>query len=80
MTCPHCQAASKRRHHGLRSGCRGCQARDISRSPAFHESRRLTRQTATYRQMLKQFDITHDEVLQASEKDFACYKKEIAKA
>ena len=69
MTCPDCQAASERQHHGYRSGCKGCQARAISRSPAFHESRRLTRQTATYRQMLKQFDITHDEVLRAAETD-----------
>jgi hypothetical protein len=52
--CPACKAAETDRHSGfIRAGCRGCEVRELARSPAFFEASRQARITTRYRAALR---------------------------
>lgn len=60
-TCPDCQAASERMHHGFTSNCRGCWARAVSRSPDFHRVMQAQWLDKDYLAMLQRTSVTHQE-------------------
>lgn len=72
MTCKDCEAAATQVWGVFVAGCPGCKARMIARSPQCHEAARTGRQTAAYRELLARFDVTHQQVLEAAQKDFQC--------
>lgn len=49
MTCPDCDLAAKRRHHGFRANCRGCAARSLVRSPHLRRVQQAGVQDRQYR-------------------------------
>ncbi len=69
MTCPDCTRAAQELWHGFRSGCKGCQARAVSRGPEFFVSRQDGKQTQAYRQLLDSFSLNHAQVLEAAKND-----------
>jgi hypothetical protein len=69
LTCPDCQAASERPHHGFARLCGGCQARAVARSDAFAEVRRSGLVTADCLVMLRRFGLAADAVTAAGEAD-----------
>lgn len=69
MTCPDCTEAQAKPWHQFRAGCKGCEARALSRSPQYVESRRQNRQTPAYRAALESLGLTHDEVRAAAKTD-----------
>ena len=69
MTCQEYQAAAEKPWHIFRSDCPSCNARAISRSPHFAESRRTRRQTAAYRAALEAAGVTHEQVIEAGRVD-----------
>lgn len=68
-SCPDCTTAKARPWHGFTSGCRGCDARALSRSPHVFESRRRNKQTPEYRAALALAGLTHADVLEAGRTD-----------
>lgn len=75
MTCKDCEAAAEKVWGVFVAGCKGCKARMIARSPQCFEAARTGRQTAAYRELLARFDVTHQQVLEAAQKDFQCRGK-----
>lgn len=69
MTCPDCQAATERPHHGFHANCRGCQARALARSPAFADAKKTQRLTPDYRRALELAGLSHEEVKAAARGD-----------
>lgn len=69
MTCPDCQLASERMHHGYRSGCKGCAARAVARGPDFFRCRTAGKQDQKYRQLLAAVGVTHEEAMAAAKLD-----------
>lgn len=69
MTCPDCTEAQAKPWHQFRAGCKGCQARALSRSPELFESRRQGKPTEAYRAALESLGLTHDEVRAAAKTD-----------
>lgn len=69
MTCNYCTRAASALWHGFRSGCKGCQARAVSRGLEFFASRQDGKQTRAYRQLLDGLGLTHKQVLEAAEND-----------
>ena len=69
MTCPNCTKAEAQPWHQFTAGCKGCEARAISRSPQFVESRRSGKQTPEYRAALAACGLTHEAVLAAGKAD-----------
>lgn len=72
MTCKDCEAAAEKVWGVFVAGCKGCQARAVARSPQCFEAARTGRQTAAYRELLARFDVTHQQVLEAAQRDFQC--------
>lgn len=70
MTCPDCTRAASDVWGGFRTGCQGCKARAVARSPAFAESRSKGLQTREYRQVLDKLQVTHQEAVEAFSNDF----------
>ena len=70
MTCEHCEAAATKVWGVFVAGCKGCQARAVARSPQCFEAARTGRQTAAYRELLTRFDVSHQQVLEAAQRDF----------
>lgn len=66
MTCPNCTQAKAQPWHQFTAGCKGCEARALSRSPQFVESKRRNRQTPEYRAALAACGLTHEAVLVAA--------------
>lgn len=71
MTCVDCTTASKRPWHVFSSGCNGCEARGLARSPQYSESKRLGRLTGPYQDLLRRLDLTHEQVRAAEATDAA---------
>lgn len=69
MTCPDCTKAAQELWHGFKAGCKGCQARAVSRGREFFESKQDRKQSPAYRQMLDSFSLTHAQVLEAAKHD-----------
>lgn len=70
MTCPDCTRAAQELWHGFRSGCKGCQARAVSRGVAFHEARKADdKHHPPYRQLRDGLGLTHAQVLEAAKHD-----------
>lgn len=68
--CPDCTRAAKVLWHGFRSGCKGCQARAVSRGVAFHDAKRAgDKRRPAYRQLLDGLGLTHAQVLEAAKND-----------
>jgi hypothetical protein len=67
--CPDCEASSQWLHHGFSASCAGCQARMLSRSPDFSQSRRNGSQTSRYVAALAAAGLTHDQVKAAAAAD-----------
>lgn len=42
----------------------------VARSPECFEAARTGRQTAAYRELLTRFDVSHQQVLEAAQRDF----------
>lgn len=68
--CPDCQGATNAIWGVFTAGCKGCQARMVARSPECFEAARTGRQTAAYRELLTRFDVSHQQVLEAAQRDF----------
>lgn len=68
-TCPECQRAKSEPWALFRSGCAGCRARMLSRSPQFVESRRTGKLTPAYRSLLAVALVSHDDVKAAAAED-----------
>ena len=70
MSCADCATAAVKSWWGFTAGCRGCCARAAARSPHWRRVRdaggALDRQ---YRQLLKQFALSHEEVRSAAQVD-----------
>jgi hypothetical protein len=71
MTCLDCDLAAKKRHHGFRSGCQGCAARSLVRSPHWRRVQAAGVQDRPYRAALAQFGLTHEQVKAAAAADKA---------
>lgn len=69
LACDECFAAAAGVHHGFRNGCPGCKARAASRSPHFRKARDTGMQTRGYRELLRQFELTHEQVKTAADND-----------
>jgi hypothetical protein len=69
MTCVDCTQAAERPWHIFSSGCNGCEARGLARSPQYAESKRLGRLTGPYRDLLARLSLTHDQVRAAEATD-----------
>jgi len=69
MTCPACTAAQAGPHFEFRAGCKGCEARSLSRALVYVEARRCNRQTADYRAALERVGVTHAQVVEAARTD-----------
>lgn len=69
MTCQDCQTATERPWHTFTAGCSGCDARALSRSLQYVESRRRGKQTQAYRAALQALGLTHERVMQAASVD-----------
>lgn len=67
--CPDCQRARSEVWALFRSGCAGCRARMVARSPAFDESRRSGKLTPAYRSLLAVALVSHEEVKAAADGD-----------
>lgn len=70
MSCEDCAKARLKVWGGMRWGCVGCEARKLSRSPAFAESRKARRLAPEYLEQLRGAGLTHDLVKQAHAADF----------
>lgn len=69
MDCAECKAAAANLWHVFMSDCRGCVARQASRSPAYAESRQAGRILPMYRGMLDRLGLDHADVKAAAEAD-----------
>lgn len=70
MTCTDCTTARERDWWGFTGGCRGCCARAASRTPHWRRVRdNGMQQDRQYRQLLAQFELTHEEVRAAAAVD-----------
>jgi len=69
MTCRDCTASAKGPWHGYKWTCRPCRIRQMANSSHFDRVRRTGVQDATYRHMLVHFEVMHDEVKAAAERD-----------
>lgn len=69
MTCPDCSRASTELWHGFSAACKGCQARAISRAPAYFEAAMAGRLSPAYRRLLEQFGLSHESVKEARSVD-----------
>jgi hypothetical protein len=70
MTCPACLAAQHELSHLFLANCQGCDARALSRSRPFAESRKAQALTDEYRDALGKLEITHEQVKAAHDTDF----------
>lgn len=70
MDCEDCTIAAQQRHHGFRSGCKGCAARAAARSPHFRRVRDNGMQDRAYRAMLDLYGVDHGQVKAAAAADF----------
>lgn len=77
--CPDCAAAAREVWHVFRADCIGCRARAMARSPHFRRVRDAGAQDRPYRQMLQQFELTHEQVRAAAQADVQC-QREVAAA
>lgn len=68
--CANCATARTKVWAGFRVGCTGCEARALSRTPAFFESRKTRRLSAVYVAALETMGLTHDQVKAAHAADF----------
>ena len=71
MNCPDCTTAAEHPHHGFTAGCIGCCARAAARSPQYARVRDAGKLDRDYRALLEQFQLTHEQVKQASWLDAA---------
>lgn len=69
MICPECTAAAERTWGVFLAHCPGCIARQVSRSPAYAESREAGRILPAYRSMLARVGLDHQAVKAAAEAD-----------
>lgn len=67
--CHDCQRARSEVWALFRSGCDGCRARMVARSPQFDESRRRGKLTPAYRSLLAEALVSHDKVKAAAADD-----------
>ena len=69
-TCPDCTESARQLWHGFRAGCKGCEARSLSRSPQFFAARLRGMLTEDYRRALSTAGLKHEEVKAAAMTDF----------
>lgn len=69
MTCVDCINAAARPWHIFSSGCDGCEARGLARSPQYAESKRLSRLTRSYQDLLTRLHLTHEQARAAEAAD-----------
>lgn len=69
MTCPDCQAAAERVHHGFCANCTGCKARSVVRGPCFDRVRKAGKLDRQYLALLVQMGLSHEEVKAAAATD-----------
>lgn len=69
MTCPACTAAQAGPHFEFRAGCKGCEARSLSRALVYFEAKQQRLETAAYRAALESLGLTHDDVRAAGKTD-----------
>lgn len=67
--CPDCAASASSAWHGFHTDCPGCKARAASRSTEFRNAQIVRVQSAPYRRLLEQMDVTHQQVLEAHSSD-----------
>ena len=69
MTCIDCMKAAEGPWHVFSSGCDGCEARSLARSPQYAESKHLGRLTRAYQGLLARLQLTHEQVRAAEAAD-----------
>lgn len=60
--CTNCTRAAAEPWHGFSSGCPGCRARSVARSPQFYAVRKSGVQDRHYRGLLEQMGTAHESV------------------
>jgi hypothetical protein len=70
LGCEDCTNARVKVWGGMRWGCVGCEARRLSRTPLFAESRKAGRLAPAYLEALRSAGLTHDLVKKARASDF----------
>lgn len=69
-TCGACAEAAEAVSHAFTGGCKGCCARAVARSPQAFKARSTgDKYEPSYRALLEQFGITHNDVLAAYKAD-----------
>jgi len=69
MNCVDCKRAAEGPWHVFSSGCNGCEARGLARSPQYADSKRLGRLTGSYQNLLARLQLTHEQVRAAEAAD-----------
>ena len=69
MNCVDCKRAAEGPWHVFSSGCNGCEARGLARSPQYAESKRQGRLTRSYQDLLARLQLTHEQVRAAEAAD-----------
>ena len=69
MICPDCTTSAEKPWHQFRAGCKGCEARALSRSPEYVESLRSGKLTPRYRAALALTGLSHESVKLAAKED-----------
>lgn len=69
MSCPHCAAAAQGPYYVFRKGCKGCDAREIARSPVFFHRNDSDEKAREYRELLITAQISPASVMRAKQAD-----------